>query len=250
MNKILLIIGNSRLHWALLNNNNLVESWDTPHLLETINQDFINKYFPKKLDLSPILKQDIPLTIASVVPSQSNLWENYTPLQFITLQDIPIKNLYQTMGIDRALALWGGVTKYGFPCLIIDGGTALTLTGIDEKKQLVGGAILPGLKLQQKALFLHTAALPEINLSSCLPPRWATNTPQSIESGIIYTVLAGLRDFIQDWYRLFPHSLLILTGGDRHYLKINLSRYDEYFKEKMMEDGNLIFWGMKNLNNS
>jgi len=44
----------------------------------------------------------------------------------------------------RALAVLGAGKKYGFPCLVIDAGTALTFTGVDRDKKLVGGAIDPG----------------------------------------------------------------------------------------------------------
>lgn len=246
--KIFLMIGNSHLHWALFNNNNLINPWDTPHLSEKINQNFINNCFPENLDFSELLKQNIPLYLASVVPNQLFFLQDYSSLKLINLEDIPIKNLYPTMGIDRALALWGGVKKYGFPCLIIDGGTALTLTGINQNQELIGGAILPGLNLQQKALSLYTANLPNITFSENLPPRWALNTPDAIKSGIIYTILAGISDFIKNWLTHYPHSYILITGGDRQFLFEVLPKYNPDLEQKIIEDRNLIFWGMKYLN--
>ncbi len=245
---ILLMIGNSRLHWALFNNNSLINLWDTPHLSEKINQNFINNCFPENLDFSELLQQNIIINLASVVPNQLIFWQDYPQLNLINLQDIPLKNLYSTMGIDRALALWGCVNKYGFPCLIIDGGTALTLTGINQNQELIGGAIFPGLNLQQKALSLYTANLPTITFSKFLPPRWALNTPDAIASGIIYTVLAGISDFIDHWVTQFPQSFIVITGGDRQFLFEALAKYNPNFEGKIIEDSNLIFWGMKHLN--
>jgi len=63
-----------------------------------------------------------------VVPNQRELWANYGNLRIITLKDIPLLDLYPTFGIDRALAVLGAGKKYGFPCLVIDAGTALTFT--------------------------------------------------------------------------------------------------------------------------
>ena len=53
----------------------------------------------------------------------------------------------------------GGETG-GFPMLVIDAGTALTFTGADANQCLVGGAILPGLRLQLASLGQKTGQLP------------------------------------------------------------------------------------------
>jgi type III pantothenate kinase len=45
--------------------------------------------------------------MASVVPRQTALWQNYPGVQVITLDSLPLQDVYPTLGIDRALALWG-----------------------------------------------------------------------------------------------------------------------------------------------
>lgn len=244
---ILLMIGNSRLHWALCEQDQLIKTWHTPHLMEKIHQDFIDKYFPDQLNFQQLLQQKIKLMIASVVPDQLTLWQDYPHFTLIKLEELPLKNLYPTIGIDRVLALWGAVIKYGCPCLVIDGGTALTLTGINTQQELMGGAILPGLKMQYQALAQNTANLPDLKVSSSLPPRWANNTPEAMESGIIYTILGGLCDFMEDWDQQFPQSLIIFTGGDGQFLLSALAQLNPVLKSKIMIDLNLIFYGMKNL---
>ena len=86
--------------------------------------------------------------LASVVPSQTALWQIYPNVHIINLDQIPLQGVYPTLGIDRALALWGAGKTWGFPMLVIDAGTAMTFTGADANQCLVGGAILPGLGLQ------------------------------------------------------------------------------------------------------
>ncbi len=146
------------------------------------------------------------------------------------------------------MAIWGAAETYGYPCLVIDGGTALTFTGVDPQRQLVGGAILPGLKTQFKSLQQTTAALPEITLPQALPTRWALATDKAIASGVIYTVIAGIESFIVDWCQSFPQSIVVLTGGDaqilHHYLQ------NQFFKLPIstIVDRNLVFWGMKLIN--
>lgn len=240
-NRLLLAIGNSRLHWAHWQNNTLQETWDTPHLSKAVIGDRLpDDLLPASLKHQKLTQ--IPLIIASVVTSQTQLWQNYSEIKEITLTDIQLQNLYPTLGIDRALALWGGSKTYGYPCLVIDGGTALTFTGVDSQQQLVGGAILPGLRIQFQTLNRATSALPEITLPDHLPPRWATNTQEAIASGIIYSAIASIQNYIQDWQQRFPDSKVILTGGDgkilAHYLKLQSPQLE------IEVDPNLIFHGM------
>ena len=239
-NWLALMIGNSRLHWGYFTRDILKYSWDTEHLTST---EKLASLFPSHLKY--LLEQKVPLYIASVVPSQTKLYLNQTSTQIINLEDIPLKEIYPTMGIDRALSLWGAGSVYGFPCLVIDGGTALTFTGANEEGELIGGAIVPSLRLQLQALAANTAALPAIDLTSTLPPRWAKTTPGAIRSGIVFTIIAGIKDFIAHWQAQFPDSNIILTGGDAVALKNYLHEYFPKIADKIMLDSHLIFWGMR-----
>jgi len=235
-NQIALMIGNSRLHWAIFAGTTLQKTWDTNHFTpETANQ-LIGKFN------SP---SPIPLVLASVVPEQTALWQNYPHLHIITLDQLPLRGLYPTLGIDRALAVLGAGIELGWPLLIVDAGTAITFTGADGNRCLVGGAILPGLTLQLSSLAQKTAALPLINLPEKLPPRWAVDTVEAIQSGVIYTVVAGVRDFIEDWRREFPESKIVLTGGDRTFLLTYLTIMFPDLATTIIEAAPAIFWGIR-----
>jgi type III pantothenate kinase len=226
-----LMIGNSHLHWAYFEQNILIKTWQTNH-------DSITN-FPA----------NIPLHLASVVPEQTKLFLDYPYLKLLQLADIPLKNLYPTLGIDRALAILGSGENYGFPSLVIDGGTALTLTGVNQNKELIGGAILPGVGLQFQSLSIKTAALPRLNLPQTLPNRWAMNTEDAIASGILYTVLSGLVNFIEDWLEQFPDSNIILTGGDGERLLRYLQEIYPDLANYCKFDPYLIFLGTRSLKN-
>ncbi|MGF1588453.1 MAG: pantothenate kinase [Pleurocapsa sp.] len=239
-----LAIGNSQLHWAWFKHHTLIETWNTPHLSNVVKPDQLPQLFLS----SNLIKQDlsnIPIYLASVVSRQTQLWQNYHQLNLISLKDLKLSNTYPTLGIDRALAAWGALTIYHQPCLVIDGGTALTFTGIDEPGQFIGGAILPGLRSQLTTLKQKTAALPKIELPATLPPRWATNTDQAIASGIIYTVIFGIHGYIVDWLNKFPDGLVIFTGGDAELLSQYLHLQFAELAQQTIIDHNLIFWGMR-----
>ena len=239
-----LAIGNSRLHWAWFQGDRLQMSWNSKYLTEPV----VNNTIPLHIFPYPVLKDNlsqIPVCLVSVVPAQTGLWQNYTLLRQIDLADIPLAGMYPTMGVDRALAVWSAGTTYGFPCLVIDAGTALTFTGVDEDKKLIGGAILPGLNLQLKSLASHTAALPTVKLTTSLPNRWSLTTKQAIESGIVYTILAGINSFITDWISRFPQSTIIFTGGDAFLLENYWESRQQKEINKVIFDTNLLFWGIK-----
>ncbi|MDX2213401.1 MAG: pantothenate kinase [Oculatellaceae cyanobacterium bins.114] len=224
---IALMIGNSRLHWGVFTEKTLQYAWDTPHF----NAEAIAHLIDTQLTLTA-LSQTSQLTlpdalhlhspdlwIASVVPTQTALWQVYSHAHLLTLADISLQGLYASLGIDRALALRGAIAQWGAPALVIDAGTALTFTGANADQQLVGGAILPGLQLQMRSLSQHTAALPPITPQfTDLPTRWATNTPDAIRSGVLYTALASIREFTVAWLQQHPTSAIALTGGDSSLL--------------------------------
>jgi len=253
------MIGNSRLHWAWFNDSTIQEAWDTDHLpvalVESLIQSWASGVMPKEI-LPPSLislpssdsRWQMSLYIASVVPAQTKLWQSYPAAKVITLDDLPLKEVYPTLGIDRALAVLGAGAVYGYPILVIDAGTALTFTGADADCRLIGGAILPGLRLQLQSLAQTTAALPETQLPIQLPPRWAMQTNVAIESGVIYTILAGIRDFIEDWRCQFRDSKIAITGGDAAVLLNYLRVQFPEVASQIVVDSNLIFWGMRSLN--
>ena len=255
-----LMIGNSHLHWAYFEQDIVIKTWQTNHLDCSLNSPIITELqtlIPPKVGglggRKDILDTNFPTNIrfylASVVPKQTKFFLDYPDLNLIQLTDIPLKNLYPTLGIDRALAALGTGENYGFPSLVIDGGTALTFTGVNQDRELIGGAILPGLGLQFQSLSVKTAALPRLNLPQSLPNRWAMNTEDAIASGIIYTLLIGMMSFIEDWLKQFPNSKIIFTGGDGERLLSYLKEISPDIANDCKFDPNLIFWGMRSLKN-
>ncbi|KKJ00545.1 hypothetical protein PROH_09880 [Prochlorothrix hollandica PCC 9006 = CALU 1027] len=245
-----LVVGNSRLHWALLQgfhghgdrshhpSGSVVARWDTAHSpalgipdpvtpADAAAIDRVWLAYVQGLPLPPLAQAWLqpqttppPLVLASVVPAQAALFHSYPQLYPLSLSQIPLGHAYSNLGLDRALGLWGAGHTYGWPALVIDGGTALTLTGGDGSGNLVGGAILPGLRLQFQSLSQGTAALPWVDgdWMADPPPRWARDTTGAIASGVLYGVLGAVQGAIDHWLGQFPHSEIVFTGGDGQLL--------------------------------
>ena len=270
---IALAIGNSRLHWGLFAGKTLAKTWDTEHLkadtVSTLSQEERAEYLvqtvmrsieeisaqnllcrtvtPAFSNIDTVSLVPLPLVFASVVPQQTAIWQSYPDVRIITLDQLPIGGLYPTLGIDRALALLGAGNRLGWPVLLIDAGTALTFTGGNVNRYLVGGAILPGLGLQLLSLGKKTAELPLVNLPESLPRRWATDTAGAIQSGVVYATVAGVRDFIEDWRCLFPDSKIAITGGDRTLLLQYLTSAFPDTATSVIDAPEAIFWGISQL---
>lgn len=252
---IALAVGNSRLHWAWFQQNHLQQTFHTPHLSSTPPQDWAAWQL-----LCPFLQQENiypELWVVSVVPAQTQLWQHYPDARILERSHIPLPGTYPTLGLDRALALWSAGMLYGWPVLVIDGGTALTLTGADAEGCFVGGAILPGLGLQLRSLQQNTAALPLVELPIQLPDLWATDTQTAMQSGVVYGAIAALTHRLEQWHSTYPESHLAITGGDTaalsDYLKADcLKQWHEQRNPNTalhhpISDPHLIFKGISAL---
>ena len=64
-------------------------------------------------------------------------------------------------------------------------GTATTISAVDDKKNYVGGAILPGIRVSVDSLVSRTAQLPRISLEA---PKSVIgkNTIACMQSGAVY----------------------------------------------------------------
>lgn len=116
-------------------------------------------------------------------------------------------------GSDLIVAAVAATAEYGCPLIIIDMGTATTITVIDKKGSFIGGSIHPGVKLSLKALTQGTAQLPGISLEE---PKKAigTNTVDSMRSGILFGAAAMLDGMIDRMERELGYSTrIIATGG-------------------------------------
>ncbi|CAM9760511.1 unnamed protein product, partial [Ascophyllum nodosum] len=170
-----------------------------------------------------LLVDPVRFCVASVVPKEMRLWlRRCRGIISLSSADV-IKGLeeYPTLGVERALALRGAARVRGWPVMVVDCGSALTFTACDENDRLAGGAILPGVGLQLRALGTRTAQPPsDVFLPDELPPRrglpggWAMSTPGAIQSGVMWTIVEGIQSFVKDRWKLDPSATIVFTGGD------------------------------------
>ncbi|MBO7727714.1 MAG: type III pantothenate kinase [Oscillospiraceae bacterium] len=118
-----------------------------------------------------------------------------------------------TLGADLAVAAVAVIEYYTTPAIVIDMGTATTITLVDEKHCFRGGAIFPGVKLGFSALVSGTSLLPDIYIEK--PKRCiGTSTVESMRSGAILGTASMIDGMIERMEEEFGKPCAhIATGG-------------------------------------
>lgn len=89
------------------------------------------------------------------------------------------------VGADRIVNAAGAIHLYHGPMIVVDMGTATTFDAISAKRELLGVAIAPGLKLAADALSSRAAQLGTVALVA--PPQTiGRNTVHAMQSGLIF----------------------------------------------------------------
>ena len=129
--------------------------------------------------------------------------------------NIKIENHAQT-GADLVVDSVAALREHKAPIIVIDMGTATTLSVLDREGAYVGTIILPGARISLDSLVSGTAQLPKIGLTV---PRQiiGTNTVDCMRSGILYGSAACLDGMIDRiWEELGYETAVIATGGLAH----------------------------------
>ena len=161
--------------------------------------------------------------ISSVVPSVTNTCkkavEKYLGVNvkvvgpgIKTGLSIVIDNPAQ-LGSDLVVDAVAGINEYPAPMILIDMGTATTVSVIDNNKNYLGGMIMTGMAVSTDALISRTAQLPKIAFEK--PKKViGSNTIDCMKSGIMYSnacALDGVIDRIEE--ELGEKCTVVATGG-------------------------------------
>ncbi len=164
---------------------------------------------------APRLPSVEKILISSVVPSLDIKFKHlYPAAQWISRNSIPIQDIPLGVGIDRIVALHAATKLYGKNVIVIDMGTAMTMTCAIQGV-FKGGAICPGRFLQKRILAKGTAQLP-ITTSTDIPRvLLESKTNLAIDSGIHHLLTLGIEQMIAKAIaELGKRMLVIATGGD------------------------------------
>lgn len=117
------------------------------------------------------------------------------------------------LGSDLVANAVAGIAEYKAPMILIDMGTATTISVVDKHQNYIGGMILPGIRVSSDSLTSRTSQLPRISVEA--PKKLiGTNTISCMKSGLIYGNASCIDGMVQRINReLGEKATVVATGG-------------------------------------
>lgn len=216
-------VGNTNIVFGIYEQENLISSFRMSTRSDR-SLDEMGVLILQFLSLKKIQTEEIEdIVIASVVPQimypLCKALKSYVgkdPFVVDGTVDLGMKNKYDNpkeVGADRLVNAVAAKERYGYPCIIVDFGTATTFCAIDQNGDYLGGSILPGIKISLEALFSKTAKLPKIEIEN--PGKViGTNTVTSMQSGIFYGYVGSVDYIVEEMTKeLGGNVKVVATGG-------------------------------------
>ena len=187
----------------------------------------------------------ISSVVPPLIPSMKQAISRIKPINILTVGPgiktglhIAIDNPAQ-LGADLVCVSVAAQEKYPLPSIVIDMGTATTISAMDREGKMRGGSIMPGVRISLEALSSRTAQLPQIDLTEAPKNVIGANTIDCMRSGVLYGN-ACMLDGMIDRYRaeLGEDLTVIATGG----LAPSITAL---CRNKIILDDNLVLEGLR-----
>ena len=203
--------------------------------------------FKTAFDMNGIEMKNITgCMISSVVPavtrSVKNAAEKLTGAKTLVVGpgiktglSIKIDNPAQ-LGSDLVVDAVAGIANYPVPLIIIDMGTATTVSVIGANKDYLGGMIMPGVAVSHDSLVSRTSQLRKVAME---PPKKliGTETVECLKSGMIYGNAGALDGIIDRVNAELGKCTVVATGGLAGVIT-------PYCRNKVILDDDLLIKGL------
>lgn len=131
----------------------------------------------------------------------------------------------QEVGTDIIASCMAAKEKYPMPCVVVDMGTATTLTAMDKNGDVLGVSILPGVFISMWALRERTGLPFDDDITVC-PAPIGTNTQKSVDSGIILGNAYAVEGIAAAFERQMNQGscTVVATGGVSQFIVRHCTR--------------------------
>ena len=149
--------------------------------------------------------------------------------------NIAIDNPAQA-GADLVVGCVAALREHKAPLIIIDMGTATTMIVVDRNGAMIGGCIMPGVKISMDALTDRTALLPGLQLDQ---PKKAIgrNTIDCMRSGLMMGAACMIDGMIQRMEEELGYpTTVIATGGIARFI-IPMCRREILYDKDLLVKG-------------
>lgn len=223
-------IGNSNIRFGVFRSSEDIISW-TINTKPYRTEDECFAKFSGMYESFGLNKEDISgIVIGSVVPPLTNAVanslnkiHNLKPVIVDRNSKSKIQHTSKQMGTDLFANAVAAHALYEGKKIVIDFGTALTFTGIDESGRTMGVSIAPGIKTALKSLIGETAQLPEIEIKA--PEKvLGFDTVSCMQSGMVYGFLSMAEGMIDRINREVGDDCLVIATGGMSFTYAPLSK--------------------------
>lgn len=216
---IVIDIGNTRTSIATWFKSEL----KTPLSVPTGDMDAFGQVIQAHLEAIP-LEQLGAVVIASVVPAALERLREFIGTRLdrsalVVGDEVPLPldvdvTDTKAVGVDRVCAAAAVFDKVRKACVVVGFGTAVTVDLVGDDGTFLGGAILPGLRLQLRSLHENTAQLPEVAVG--VPDLvYGRNTQEAMQVGVCRGLAGAVRGIVEGYatsLNFWPQ--VVATGGD------------------------------------
>lgn len=237
MKKLWLDLGNTRLKYWLVNDDDVV-AYDAKEHLKAPNELLLGLlgtlagFKPEFVGISSVLGDkintaitqtlqgfNVPFEFAKVNATHKLLTSHYDPTQ---------------LGVDRWLQMLGVVDNTKKQC-VVGCGTALTIDWIEHGTHL-GGYILPNVYMQRHALYAGTQQI-AVKAGQFDSITLGQTTFDAVNHGVLFGVVGAVRTVMTD----YPNFEMTLTGGGADMLAHQLPNTPIIKQELLLEGLNRYF---------
>lgn len=224
--KIEMDIGNSRIKWRARKADDVSAEGVAANVGDLVTE-LEGLQSPEEILVSCVRGDAVLEEIAKWTMQQ---WQLVPKLAYVSEQASGVTNSYSDvsrMGVDRWLAMLAAYHRTQSACLVVDGGTALTIDVVDNSGVHLGGYILPGLALAVRAIEENTGIRLQHHEHSPAA-ELGSNTEAAVLNGELAQVVAliekvanGLMDNQAGGADSVSVKIL-LSGGDADLLQASL----------------------------
>lgn len=132
------------------------------------------------------------------------------------------------IGVDRVCGAFAAYDTIQAPCTVVSFGTCITVDAVDGDGVLLGGAILPGMRLQFRSMREHTAALPDVAAGVPELP-YGRNTEEAMQTGVVLGIAGAIRAIVEGYAsHLNRWPQVVATGGDAAFFQPHCDFIDTF----------------------
>lgn len=145
------------------------------------------------------------------------------------------------LGSDQVVNAVAALAEFRPPLIIVDMGTATTVSAVNHEGAYIGCLIMPGLRIATDSLVSRTAQLTQISLEA--PKRLiGTNTIDSMKSGALFGHAAALDGLIARMEEELGKNCTVVATGGLASLVVPLCRRQIILEDDLLLKGLQIIY--------